>query len=354
MRRKRVLLTGVGGFIGAHCLRYFLDNTDWNIVALDSYRHKGTFSRLGEVMGNTEADWSRVEILKHDLTVPIDDQLENKIMGRSINDRGQVVEKKLDFIISMASDSAVERSVSDPLHCWRNNCELAINMLEFARRVKPKIFFQVSTDEVYGDCPPDYSHPEWDVIIPSNPYAASKAAQEALAVSYWRTYDVPVVITNCMNCIGTMQDKEKFLPKLIWKIATGQEMEIYADIDENGSADIGSRFYLHAENHADVFSFLSHERVAMYKDGDARPDRYNVVGKVELNNLEMAQLIAEIMGKELKYQLVPSESARRGYDRRYALDGSLLLDQGWKPPVEFREGLEKIVEWTLANQEWII
>ena len=194
---KRVLLTGVGGFIGAHCVEYFLKNTDWFIIGLDSFRHKGTYSRLSEVEGY---DPDRIQLLRHDLSVPIDTQLENRIMGRRINDRGQTVDTKLDYIINMASDSAVERSVADPGWCWRNNCELIYNMLELARRVKPKIFFQVSTDEVYGDCPEDYAHPEWDVIMPSNPYAASKAAQEALAISYWRTYDVPVVLTNCMNC----------------------------------------------------------------------------------------------------------------------------------------------------------
>lgn len=348
---KRVLLTGVGGFVGSHCLEYFLNNTDWFIIGLDSFRHKGTYSRLNEI---EYIDPNRFKLLKHDLTVPLDEQLENRIMSRRINERGQVVEDKLDYIINMASDSAVERSVSDPGWCWRNNCELVYNMLELARRVKPKIFFQVSTDEVYGDCAPGYSHPEWDVLMPSNPYAASKAAQEALAISYWRTFDVPVVLTNCMNLIGTWQDKEKFLPKLIWKIATNQAMEIYADFDADGKPNIGSRYYLHCENHADVFKFLANGPIAMYNKGDLRPDRYNVVGEVELNNLEMAQMVADIMGKELNYKLVSSESARRGYDRRYALDGSKLHNLGWRHPVEFRSGLEKIVKWTLEHPWWIV
>lgn len=348
---KRVLLTGVGGFIGAHCLKYFLENTDWFIVGLDSFRHKGTYSRLTEL---GELDPNRVQLLQHDLSVPIDLQLENRIMARQINDRGQTVETKLDYIINMASDSAVERSISDPGWCWRNNCELVYNMLELARRVKPDIFFQVSTDEVYGDCPENYSHPEWDVIMPSNPYAASKAAQEALAISYWRTFDVPVVLTNCMNCIGTWQDKEKFLPKLIWKIATGQKMEIYADLRADGTTSIGSRFYIHCENHADIFKWLAERPFAMYNKGDLKPDRYNVVGEVELDNLEMAKLVAEIMGKELNYNLVPYETVRRGCDRRYALDGKKLHDMGWKPPVEFRKGLEDLVNWTLEHPWWVV
>jgi len=348
---KRALITGAAGFIGAHCVRYYLENTDWFIIALDSFRHKGTFSRLSDI-SNLPDD--RVLILKHDLSVPIDLALENRIMNRRIDERGNLVESKLDYVINLASDSAVERSVSDPGWCWRNNCELIYNILEFARRVKPKVFLSTSTDEVYGDCPEGYAHPEWDVIMPSNPYSASKAAQEALAISYWRTFDVPVIITNVMNNIGTGQDKEKFLPKLIWKIATNQQMEIYADPLPNGEYKIGSRYYTHVENHADGIKFILSKPFAMYKDGASRPDRYNIVGEVELNNLEMAQLIAEIMNKPLNYKLVASESARRGYDRRYALEGSKLREIGWQPPVGFKEGLEKIVKWTLDHPWWLV
>jgi dTDP-glucose 4,6-dehydratase len=345
---KRILLTGASGFIGYHCLKYFIENTDWFVVCLDSFRHKGRYSRLSEL----NLDPSRVLVLKHDLTVPIDEALESRILGQSLTDKG-LERSKLDMIINMASDSAVERSVTDPGSCWRNNCELAYNMLEFARKSKPDIFFQVSSDEVYGDCPDGYAHPEWDVIAPSNPYAASKAAQEALAISYFRTFDVPVVITNTMNTIGTCQDKEKFLPKIIWKIATGQPMEIYSDTMPDGSIKIGTRFYLHAENHADVFVWLSEKPAARYSSGSQRPDRYNVVGDLELNNLELALMVAELMGKKLDYTLVKSDSARPGYDRRYALDGSKLRNMGWNPPVEFKSGLEKIIKWTLDHPWWV-
>jgi dTDP-glucose 4,6-dehydratase len=347
----RVLLTGVGGFIGVHFLNYYLANTNWHIIGLDSFRHKGTYSRLNEI----EIPKERVTILRHDLSVPIDNQLENRIMARKINERGIVVEEKLDAIINLASDSAVERSVQDPGSCWRNNCELIYNMLEFARRVKPKVFFHISTDEVYGDCPLESEgHHEWDIVSPSNPYAASKAAQEALAVSYWRSYGVPVVLTNCMNCIGTMQDKEKFLPKIIWKIATDQPMDIYIDYDKQGNRTIGSRRYLHCENHADVFRFLMDKPLASYANGDRYPDRFNVVGEIELNNLQMAEAVANIMGKKLWPNFISSESARPGYDRRYALKPGKLELLGWKRPVEFFDGLENIVKWTLENPWWIV
>jgi len=253
----------------------------------------------------------------------------------------------------MASDSAVERSITDPIFCWKNNCELIYNILEFARKVKPKIFFQVSSDEVYGDCPENYSHSEWDAIIPSNPYAASKAAQEALAISYYRTFGVPLVITNTMNTIGTCQDKEKFLPKIIWKVATDQTIEIYSDIDSKGNNKIGTRYYLHAENHADVFVWLSEKPVSLFEKGSETPDRYNVIGDLELNNLELAQMVAELMGKELKYKLAKSSDIRPGYDRRYALNGDKLKNLGWKAPLEFKKGLKQIIDWTLDHPWWI-
>jgi|694.fasta_scaffold12311_5 dTDP-glucose 4,6-dehydratase len=348
---KRILLTGVGGFIGVHFLKYYLKNTDWHIIGLDSFRHKGTYSRLNEI----EIDEKRFTLLKHDLSVPIDTQLENLIMSRKIDEKGSIVDEKLDAIINLASDSAVERSVIDPAYCWRNNCELILNVLELARRLKPRVFYQISSDEVYGDCPSiSEGHHEWDVISPSNPYAASKAAQEALAISYWRSYGVPVVLSNCMNCIGSMQDKEKFLPKIIWKIATNQPMDIYVDYDENGKRTIGSRRYLHCENHADVFKFLIDKPISEYSKGDNLPDRYNIVGEIELNNLEMAEAVAKIMGKNLIPNFIPSESARPGYDKRYALKPGKLDSMGWKKPVEFFEGLENIVKWTLDHPWWII
>jgi dTDP-glucose 4,6-dehydratase len=340
----RVLLTGASGFIGFHCLKYFLEKTNWFIICLDSFRHKGTYSRLSEL----NLDPNRVLVLRHDLCVPIDEVLENKILK---NYNG--TEEGVDLIINMASDSAVERSITDPGNCWRNNCELIYNILEFARKVDPKIFFQVSSDEVYGDCPDGYCHSEWDVILPSNPYAASKAAQEALAISYFRTFNVPVVITNTMNTIGTCQDKEKFLPKIIWKIATNQTVDIYSDEQKDGSLKIGTRFYIHAENHADVFVWLANKSASVYSLENQRPDRYNIVGEVELDNLQLAQMVADLMKKDLKYRLVKSSSARPGYDKRYALNGEKINKLGWKPPLEFKEGLKKIIDWTLSHPWWI-
>jgi dTDP-glucose 4,6-dehydratase len=217
---KRVLFTGHGGFVGHHCLEYFLEKTDWELLCIDSFRHKGTCRRVVEVGG----DNPRVKTFKHDLTAPIDTPLDRLLHDVRPAPSGEGHQfSSIDYIINMASDSAVERSVTDPTACVRNNVDLMLNMLEYARLVaRPKLFIHISTDEVYGEAPCWGGHPEWAPIMPSNPYAASKAAQEALAISYWRTYRLPIVIVNIMNIIGERQDPEKFLPKLIQKDSQGR------------------------------------------------------------------------------------------------------------------------------------
>lgn len=347
-----VLLTGVGGFIGAHCLDYFLENTEWHITGVDSWEHKGSWRRIIDLLGPDKLQKydKRFNLLKHDLTVPFTQQDLNLIHRKKIVN-GHIIGEDIDLIINMASDSAVERSSDNPVLCLKNNYHLMINMLEYARVAKPKIFFHVSTDEVYGEAAQEESHAEWSTIAPSNPYAASKAAQEAMAMAYWRCFDVPVVITNTINNYGEAQDPEKFLPKIIQKVLSGQEMPIYADDEDT----IGTRFYLHAKDHADVFLFLSSIKPSMYNDGEnQRLDRYNVCGDVELNNLELAKKVAKMAGKKLNWKLVPPSQIRKGYDRRYCLDGTKLKEIGWSPSIDFSEGLKNLVDWTIKHDNWKI
>jgi len=166
-----------------------------------------------------------------------------------------------------------------------------------------------------------------------------------------------------MNIIGEWQDPEKFLPKIIQFVAQDKKnMPIYADktktLGNHFEGDeewyIGSRVYLDARNKADALAFLANRKPARYSEGATQPDRWNICGDTELNNLELAQMVAKIMGKELDYQLIPSESARPGYDRRYALDGEKLRKAGWQMPIPFEETIERIVKWTMDNPHWLV
>ncbi len=334
---KTVLLTGVAGFIGAHTLQHFFETTDWKVLGVDSLEHKGDYRRIDQVMSKNPEWKKRFEFLKLDLA--------HRGAVKALVDWAP----KVDDVINMASESHVDRSISDPVPFVQNNVNLCLTMLEYARIVKPKTFIQISTDEVYGAMY-DEPYKEWATDMPSNPYSGSKAAQEMIAISYWRTYSVPVIITNTMNNIGEMQDGEKFLPMLIKRIHEGETVPIHAIGDE-----IGSRSYLHARNHADALKFIIEKRPPHMYDIDedySRPDRYNVVGETQTSNLELAQMVAKVLGKPLNYELVDSHSARPGHDMHYGLDGAKIKDLGWKAPYTFEQSLEHTVKNYIAHPQW--
>jgi len=336
---KRLLLTGVGGSIGAHFLAHIMHNTDWEVVGIDSFRHKGWMDRVVEITSEHE-DWQkRIKIIVHDMNAPFSPLTVKKI-------------GHIDYVINMASLSDVEASIQDPVPFLQNNVNLILNMLEYARETKPEIFLQISTDEVYGASASKFGdlRKEWDAIIPSNPYAASKACQEAIAISYWRTYGVPLIITNTMNNASEMQQPNKY-PVIVQKCL----MEDKEVVIHGKEGLIGSRSYIHSRNFADAVLFLlkncpPHMHVPNTAD---RPDRYNIAGDKQLDNLELAQLIARLMGKTLKYKLVDSHTARPGHDPHYGLDSTKLYSLGWKPPVDFETSMKNIIDWQVQHPEWI-
>jgi dTDP-glucose 4,6-dehydratase len=358
---KRILLTGGAGFIGAHTFAHIMHNTDWHLVIIDSFRHKGKADRIAE-MFESHPDWrQRVTIIIHDLKAPFSNQ--------TIEQIGHI-----DYVINMASESHVDRSITDPRDFIENNVHLTLTMLEFMRmkaEFKPctavgvcedgnpdnhkhadpvEKFIQISTDEVYGAADAGHNHKEGEPHRPSNPYSASKAAQEDICYAYWRTYELPICITNTMNIIGEMQDPEKYLPMVIKNVMAGTIQPIHASKD---GSQIGSRYYLHARNQADALLFLIKSvPFPLYSSGE-EIGRYNVVGEYEINNLELAQKVAAILGKELKYELMDFHSSRPGHDLRYALDGSKLAALGWKAPLSLDESLKNTVEWTIARPEWL-
>lgn len=333
---KNILISGCGGFIASHFLQHILVNTDWDIVGTDSWRHKGISERI-TYSNHYQENKHRVRIFTHDLTTPI-----SRILRKNIG--------RVDYIVNFASQSHVDRSIEDPVPFVRNNVDISLNMLEYSRDVMPSKFIQISTDEVYGATDGIITHPEWSPILPSNPYSASKACQEAISISYWRTYGVPIIITNIMNTIGETQDPEKFIPMVIKRILNDEVVTVHFD---KRTGEPGSRFWLHARNTSDAVLFLiNNVKPRKFPDVD-RPERFNIVGEKRISNLDIAKMVARIIGKELKYELVDAHSSRPGHDPHYALCGKKLEEYGYKFPVNFEESLERMIKWSLKNKIWL-
>ncbi len=338
MQNKTLLLTGIGGSIGIHTLSQIMKHTDWNVVGIDSFRHKGWCDRVENHIQRHPDDASRIKIITHDLSAPFS-ELTKKRIG------------KVDYIINMASLSDVEASIQDPVGFCMNNTALVLNMLELAREIKPESFIQISTDEVYGPTlGKNDGYKEWDAKVPSNPYAASKSAQEEYAIAWWRAYGVPVIITNTMNNFGEMQQASKY-PVMIQKaLANGEKITIHG-----GDKGIGSRSYIHSQNFANALVFiLKNHPPHLHVPGEIdKPDRYHVAGDKQVDNLELAQLIADLMGKKLDYEIVDFHKQRPGHDPHYGLNDDKIKALGWESPVSFEESLKNCIEWQTANDQWI-
>lgn len=332
LKGKRILVTGGAGFIGHHVVEHLLKNGDWEIVILDGLNYSGNLNRLAAI-NIFEANRYRIKFIYHDLRAPI--------IGGTANMIGEV-----DHILHLAAETHVDRSLQDPTPFVYSNVVGTLNMLEFARNYQTdlKRYIQISTDEVYGPAPEGVYWKEWDRLRPSNPYSATKAGADCLALAYANSYKMPIIVTRTMNNFGERQHPEKFVPKIIRHVLKEEKVIIHGTPD-----NIGSRHWLHARNHADALLFL----LTHGENGEI----YNVVGEIELNNLEMANKIAKVvMNRELmaeEIEFIDFHKSRPGHDRRYALDGTKMREMGWKPPVPFDGSLKKTIKWTLQHKEWL-
>lgn len=333
------LITGAAGSIGCHVVAHLLEKTDWKLVLLDSFRHMGEAPRITEIMKDfSRTDCARMRVIVHDLTAPLSQ--------REIDKIGPV-----QYIINLASLSDVFDSIENPVPFVKSNVDVILTMLEYARVAKPWAFLQVSTDEVYGPTDGTFSHKEWDRIVPSSPYSASKAAQEAIAISYWRSYGLPLIIVNLMNNFGEMQSPKKFPAIVQRKIAAHEPVVIHGA----PGAD-GSRFYIHSRNTADAFLYLLQFRAPyQHQNGEMdKPDRYNIPGDAQVTNTDLARMISWAMDRgepDLQYQ--DFHSARPGHDRHYGLDGTKIAFAGWKSLMSFEDSLQRVVKWQQEHPEWL-
>jgi len=335
-KSKHVLLTGAGGSIGAHVLAHIMHNTDWTVTCLDSFRHKGYVERLKEAT-KEHPDWKgRWDIYQHELSCPIDPAL-------------QAVIGPVDYILHLAAMSDVFFSVENPVFTIQNNVNSTLALLEYARKVEPEQFIYFSTDEVYGPTTKGGAHPEWDTHRPSNPYSASKAACEDICYAYWRSYGVPLIVTNTMNNFGEMQSSSKFPVIVQKKLEAGEEVTIHGNEKE-----LGTRFYIHSRNVADALIHIIKQGAHQHEVGVMdQPKRYHIVGEKCLSNLELAEAIAKLMGKELKYKIVDFHHENPGHDIHYGLEDNNLRSTGWKQPLTFEQSMKKTIEWQQEHPDWI-
>jgi dTDP-glucose 4,6-dehydratase len=332
----RILITGTAGSIGVHVIAHIMHNTDWEIVSLDSYRHKGFKDRITNICQNHPEWLNRIKQFETDLVCPISQELKESI-------------GKIDYILHLAACSDVFFSVENPVYVIQNNVNSTLTMLEYAREIKPKQFIYFSTDEVYGMVKKGTLHKEWDTHRPSNAYSASKAACEDICYAYWRSYGVPVIITNTMNNFGEMQSPSKFPVIIQKKIEAGETVIIHGNAQE-----IGTRFYIHSRNTADAILHIIKLGAYQHKIGELdQPERYNIVGDKCVSNLELAQILSKLMGKELKYELVDFHKHNSAHDIHYGLDGGKLKNTGWTSPVNFEDSLSNTIKWQQRNKEWI-
>jgi dTDP-glucose 4,6-dehydratase len=338
---KKVLITGGAGFIAHHIIAHIIKNTDWEIVTLDRLDLSGNLNRLHEILSEFSVeDKKRLKIVFHDLKAEINSQIKSELGSP-------------DMILHLAAASHVDRSIIYPMEFVLDNVVGTVNLLDFARSLKNlEKFVYFSTDEIFGNAPEGVSYKEYDRYNSTNPYSASKASAEEFCVAYENTYKLPIIITHTMNVFGERQHPEKFIPMTIQRVRDTEKVYIHANKEKTKA---GSRHYIHAQDVADGLMFILGLKNYKHQGdfGNAKCPKFNLVGPEEINNLDLAQKIAEVQKRELVYELIDNHSSRPGHDLRYSLSPNLLKSLGWEPKIKLSKRIEEVVDWSLKNKHWL-
>ncbi len=333
MKNKNILITGGAGFIGSHVVRRFVLNyPNYNIFNLDSLTYAGNLENLKDL--ENQKNYS---FLKADINDAISlKKLFNKF--------------QFDIVIHLAAESHVDRSIADPLIFAKTNIIGTINLLNsfvnlWSPNFKDKLFYHISTDEVYGSLGSSGLFTEETNYKPNSPYSASKASSDHFVRAYGETYSLPYLITNCSNNYGPYQFPEKLIPLFIHNILNNKPLPVYGD----GKY---TRDWLFVEDHASAIDLVLHKA--------KKNETYNIGGFNEWTNIDLVKLLCELMDKKLNKNKGQSEKLikfvedRPGHDLRYAIDASKIKNElSWNPSISFEEGLSTTIDWYLNNQLWL-
>lgn len=328
-----ILITGGAGFIGSHVVRRFVQKyAHYTIINLDKLTYAGNLENLSDLQGATNYRFLKGDICDETL-------VENLFRTHNIQK-----------VIHLAAESHVDRSISNPMDFIRTNIVGTVVLLNAARNAwqnnfADRLFYHISTDEVYGSLGDTGLFTEDTAYDPHSPYSASKASSDHLVRAYHDTYGIPVVISNCSNNYGPNQFPEKLIPLAIHNILNNRPVPVY------GSGE-NVRDWLYVEDHAAAIDMVFHTG----KTGET----YNIGGHNEWKNIDLIRLLCTVMDRKLNRQegesakLITFVKDRAGHDLRYAIDaGKIERELGWTPSLQFQEGLERTVDWYLNNSEWI-
>lgn len=328
------MITGGAGFIGSHVVRLFVEKyPDYTIYNVDKLTYAGNLANLKDIEDRPNYRFVKADVCDFETMLGI--MKDNDING----------------IIHLAAESHVDRSIKDPFTFARTNVMGTLTLLEAARRAwdgkyEGRLFYHISTDEVYGALGFDSTlFTEDTKYDPHSPYSASKASSDHFVRAFHDTYGMPSIVTNCSNNYGPYQFPEKLIPLFINNIRHGRQLPVYGK-GEN------VRDWLYVEDHARAIDLIFHKGKA--------GDTYNIGGFNEWKNIDLIKVIIRTMDRLLgrregeSERLISYVKDRAGHDLRYAIDASKLRDElGWKPSLQFEEGIEKTVRWYLDNQQWM-
>jgi dTDP-glucose 4,6-dehydratase len=330
---KTIAITGGAGFIGSHVVRLFVNKyPNYKIVNIDDLTYAGNLANLKDVETAPNYEFVKADIVDAEVMF-------------------QVFEKhQFDAVIHLAAESHVDRSISNPTEFVFTNVIGTVNLLNAANKIwknnfKNKLFYHVSTDEVYGSLGKEGMFTETSNYDPHSPYSASKASSDHFVRAYFDTYGLPSLISNCSNNYGSFQFPEKLIPLFINNIKKNLPLPVYGK-GEN------IRDWLWVEDHARAIDVIFHEG----KLGGT----YNIGGHNEWTNIDLIKAMCTILDKKLarsegtSEKLITYVKDRAGHDLRYAIDATKLKNElNWVPSLQFEEGLEKTIDWYLENEDWM-